>query len=460
VTRGFAVLLVAVASTTAAALGPRYGDALTVGVLALPSSNDIALPKRDGGRLLARLAGETLLDIAAEGSLLPRLARSFSPSAEGREWTLELREGATFHDGQPVRAADAVRSLRRFLREKGVAASRFARSLEGGAAFRSQKSEELPGVAAADDTRVVLRFDGAPAHALAPLASPAAAITSAAGKGAGPFVPTISVPGKRAAFTAFTGHFAGRPYLDRVEVLALGRPEALRAARDAGRVDAALVEGAAHVHAVLLLRFDPARPAFRTREPRAIVAGAIDRRTLVARYVPGGEPLSSLLAPGMLATVGSAPSAPRRPLSGEITLAVGADVPLGVSQRVVAHLLDLGLAVVTIAESASDGEPVESDLRLFLFVPEVAEPGLALEELAALAPGAPAVEDALERAHLEGDAQERRGLLLRAEAALRAEAVIVALAAYPLLPATAAGVHGVRVTPTGRLVLEDAWREP
>ena len=285
-------------------------------------------------------------------------------------------------------------------------------------------------------------------------------VTSSGGKGAGPFVPAVSVPGRRAAFTAFTGHFGGRPYLDQVEVLALGRREALRAARDAGRVDAALVEGAAHAHAALLLRFDPTRPAFRSRESRATVASTIDRRTLVARYVPGGVPLTSLLVPGILPTVGPPPSAPRRRLSGEITLAVGADVPLGVSQRVVAHLLDLGLGVETIAESESDTAPVECDLRLCLFVPEVAEPGLALEELAALAPGIPAVLDALDRAALEGDAQKRRALLLRAEEALRAESVLVALAAYPFLPATAAGVHGVQVTGNGRLVLEDAWREP
>jgi hypothetical protein len=243
-------------------------------------------------------------------------------------------------------------------------------------------------------------------------------------------------------------------------VLALGRRDALRAARDAGRVDAALVEGAAHAHATLLLRFDPSRPVFRTRESRAIVAGAIDRRTLVARYVPGGEPLACLLAPGILEAAGLPPSAPRRPLSEAVTLAVGGDVPLGVSQRVVAHLLDLGLGVTTVAEATGDAGPAESDLRLFLFAPEVAEPGLALEELASLAPRIPAVAEILREASLERDPGQRRLLLLRAEEALRAEAVLVALAAYPFMPVTAPGVHGVQVTPNGRLVLEDAWREP
>ncbi len=458
-TRRLAALVLGLASAAAAALGPRYGDALTVGVLSLPSANDSALPTSDGGRLVARLAGETLMDVGPEGAPVPRLARSFSTSATGKEWTLELRGGTTFHDARPVRAVDAVRSLRRFLRSKSPVADRLARSLEGGVAFRSRTSEEMPGVVASDDARIVLRFAEAPAVPLAALASPAAVVTSADGKGAGPFVPTVSVPGKRAAFTAFTGHFGGRPYVDQVEVLALGRREALRAARDSGRVDAALVEGPASAHAMLLLRFDPSRPAFRSRESRTIVASAIDRRTLVARYVPGGEPLVFLLPPGMLASSGSFPSASRRSLSDAVTLAVGATVSLGVSQRVVAHLLDLGLAVTTVAESGDAG-PVESDLRLFLFAPEVAEPALALEELAALAPRIPAASEALEKAAAEPDTEKRLALLRRAEEALRTEAVVIALAAHPLLPAMAPGVHGVRVTQDGRLVLEDAWREP
>jgi MarR-like DNA-binding transcriptional regulator SgrR of sgrS sRNA len=455
----FATAVLALAATTAAAsFGPRYGGALTVGVLDLPGTAEATLPTTDGGRLVARLAGETLVDVAAEGAPLPRLARCLSPSAGGREWTLELDPAATFHDRTPVRAADAARSLRRFLRGPSSAAAHLARTLDGGSTYRAGKSDDLPGLAAPDETRVVLRFPSPVACPLAPLASAAAAVVSSSGRGAGPFVPTVSVPGRRAAFTAFTGHVRGRPYLDEVEILALGRRDALRAARDSGRVDAAVVEGAATVHAVLLLRLDARRPAFRTRDSRAMLSGAIDRKALVARFIPGGQPLSGLLPPEILAAAGPSPSAPRRTRPDHVTMAVNGDVPLAVSQRVVAHLLDLGLEVDTVPGSGAD--PTEADLRLFLFVPEVAEAGLALEELQSQSSWSPVASRALEAAVLELDADKRRTLLVQAEEALRAHAAVVALAAYPLLPAVAPGVHGVQLLRDGRLVLEDAWREP
>jgi ABC-type transport system substrate-binding protein len=454
-----ATAVLALAATTAAAsLGPRYGGALTVGVLDLPGPAETIPATTDGARLVSRLVGETLVDAAVDGAPVPRLARCLSSAAGGREWTLDLDPAATFHDRTPVRAADAVRSLRRFLRGPGAAAAHLARTLEGGSAFRAGRSDDLPGLAAPDETRVVLRFPAAVACPLAPLASPAAAVLSSSGRGAGPFVPTVSVPGRRAAFTAFTGHVRGRPYLDEVEVLTLARRDALRAARDSGRVDTAIVEGPAAVHGVLLLRLDSTRPAFRTRQARAMLSAAIDRKALVARFVPGGLPLSGLLPPEILPAIGSVPSAPRRALHDHVTMAVSEDVPHTVSQRVVAHLLDLGLEVDTVAAAAGDRS--EADVRLLLFVPEVAEAGLALEELRALSSLSPVASRALEAATLELDADKRRALLVQAEDALRDHAALVALAAYPLLLSAARGVHGVQLLRDGRLVLEDAWREP
>lgn len=457
-------LLVLGAVALGAALGPRYGGTLTVGVLELPASVDPIPPASDGDRLLAGLASETLLGLTADGALTPGLARGWSRSAAGREWTLPLAENASFHDGQPVTARDAVRSLRRFVRGPGTAANHLARTLDGGLAFRAHKTEDLPGITVLDETRVVLRFGAEDAIPLAPLASPAAALTSSSGQGAGPFVPTVLVPGRRAAFTAFAGHIRGRPYLDQLEVLAFGDREAVRGARKGGRIEVALEGGDTPAHAVLLLRIDPGRAPFQSREARALVAGVIDRRELVARLVPGGEPLSSLLLPARLAAPGLPPglpaSAARRSLQGRVTLAVGRDVPPLVSQRVVAHLLDLGLSVDAVAEPASEPGPPGAELRLLLFLPEVAEPGLALEEMAALAPPVPAAVQALEAAGRETDADRRRAILMRAEEALHAEALLAALAAFPLAPAGVTGVHGLRVDATGRLLIEDAWREP
>ncbi|MCV9937209.1 ABC transporter substrate-binding protein [Boseaceae bacterium BT-24-1] len=42
------------------------------------------------------------------------MAKGHSVSADGRVWTVELREGLTWHDGQPVLARDCIASLQRW----------------------------------------------------------------------------------------------------------------------------------------------------------------------------------------------------------------------------------------------------------------------------------------------------------------------------------------------------------
>ena len=95
-----------------------------------------------------------------------------------------------------------------------------------------------------------------------------------------------------------------------------------------------------------------------------------------------------------------------------------------------------------------------------MWSPEVAEAGLALAELAALAHPGPAARGELAAALDESDPSRRRARLHRAEAALRSEWVLVPLASVPVSYRTRAGVHGAVVDLAGRLVLEDAWVEP
>src|SRR5260370_10039189 len=107
---------------------------------------------------------------------LPILAESWAASAAGREWTLTLRPSARFQDDTPLTSEATVRSLRRFLRGPGAAAAHLAETLEGGQAFRSRTSEDLPGLSAPDPRRVALRTDGPRSLPLLPPASPPAAI--------------------------------------------------------------------------------------------------------------------------------------------------------------------------------------------------------------------------------------------------------------------------------------------
>lgn len=449
-----------VAASAPSALGPRYGGALRVGVLELPAAEP-ATPRSADERLLTAMVHETLVQAGAEGQALPALAGSWSSAASGREWVVKLREGAAFHDGAPVTADDVVRSLRRFLRSPSPAAQRMAASLADGAAFRARQREDLAGLDARTARSITLRLEAPRTLPLVPLASPAAAITGGTGAGAGPFAPAAAVAGRRASFAAAGMHVRGRPYLDRVDVTAL--PESAFAAElQSGRIDLAPGGRGGPLAAVLMLAIDPSRPPFDQRSHRTTVATAVDRENLVRHLIPGGEAGAALLPPLLLPA--GAPETGLRSagaLRARVTMAVSREVPSLVSQRVVAHLTDLGLQVIAEPRTPSrvlDAPP--ATLRLWVWTPEVAEPGLALHELSSLAPEQPEVQQALAAADAEPDLDRRRAHLHRAEEALRAEHVLVPLAAAPSSFRAVRRLQGVRVDAAGRVLVEDAWWEP
>jgi peptide/nickel transport system substrate-binding protein len=446
--------MAAAATTARPALGPRYGGELRVTLSEAPTGVEPAVPRTPGERLLAALVHETLLGVDEEGRPRPALVQAWSAAADGREWTLRLAS-TSFHDGTPATAGDAVRALRRFLRSPSVAAARFARGLDGGEAFRRASTESLAGVAALDEARLTLRFTARMALPLAPLASPAAGVVSARGAGAGPFVPTTPPSARGVSATAFSGHVRGRPFLDVVRL-------AVAASRaDEAKGDVAWgPPGLGPDSGLLLLVLDPAAPPFADARARATAAQSVDRASLARHFLPGGEPAEVLLAPPLLPPW---PPSSTRPstastLQGRVVLRVAADVPPSASQRVVAHLSALGLDVQALPTSTTS--PASSGCRLFVWYPEVAEAGLALEELSAMASASTEVRAALDAAEGERDADRRRASLQRAEDALRATHVLVPLARLPLPLSPRAGVHGLRATATGALVAEDAWTEP
>lgn len=71
---------------------------------ALPAESDI---------VRMALTYDVLTVPGEDGAPLPRLATSWTPDPTLTRWTVRLREDAVFADGRPVRAADALFSLRR-----------------------------------------------------------------------------------------------------------------------------------------------------------------------------------------------------------------------------------------------------------------------------------------------------------------------------------------------------------
>jgi peptide/nickel transport system substrate-binding protein len=84
-----------------------YGiEAETVGGWCLPSAQLAA-----GGAEIAQAVYETLTVPYANGRFVPYLARSINHNQDYTQWTIALREGITFHDGEPLNAAAVVQNL-------------------------------------------------------------------------------------------------------------------------------------------------------------------------------------------------------------------------------------------------------------------------------------------------------------------------------------------------------------
>ena len=153
----------------------------------------------------------------ADPKVLPVLAESWEPSADGETWTFKLREGVTFHDGTPFNA-EAVRFniMDRMLNPdaKALAAS----------AFKMIESVEV-----VDEYTVNITTNGPFAGLPAQLAYSPMAINSptqvqklgnedyhTAPMGTGPFKFVHHIKGQEVLVEANEDYWGGAPYLDAI----------------------------------------------------------------------------------------------------------------------------------------------------------------------------------------------------------------------------------------------------
>ena len=103
------VLLLLLSLGTAAAQDPQYGGTLVFGAESMGDSFDIGFWHGFGGVHVIDTIGEGLVRADFEnGGALPGLAESWEISDDGLLYTFHIREGMTFHDGEPVTAAAIV----------------------------------------------------------------------------------------------------------------------------------------------------------------------------------------------------------------------------------------------------------------------------------------------------------------------------------------------------------------
>lgn len=111
------------------------------------------------GRVVSYLF-DGLTRFTPEAELAPGLAERWETSADGRVYTFHLRRGVTFHDGTPLVARQVVRSFQRVL-DPAVKGGRGwpLFPIRGAREFAAGEAGRIAGLAAPDDSTVVITLD-------------------------------------------------------------------------------------------------------------------------------------------------------------------------------------------------------------------------------------------------------------------------------------------------------------
>ncbi len=194
------------AAPAAAELRPVYGGSLRGSLPSEPASLEPSAAQSQAELTLVSLLFDTLYRFEGE-RVVPHLAATLPEPVPGtHDVRIALRPGARFSDGTPLRAADVLESLQRSLRRPTwLLAPVAALEVEGEALLvhLHRPTPELAMLLSAPATAITSSHRG----------------SSAAPLGSGPFVlERLDRANRRLVLLANELHFAGRPYLDRIEL--------------------------------------------------------------------------------------------------------------------------------------------------------------------------------------------------------------------------------------------------
>lgn len=216
----------------ARAAGPVKGGTLKMGIQGGESTNSLdpalaasALPFQN-----LRTFGDTLVNVAADGSIDNRLAESVEASADAKTWNFKIRKGVEFHNGKTLTAEDVLRTMERHSNEDSQSgALGIMRGIESmkadGDVFSitlDTPNADLPYLMA--DYHLVIQPDGG-------FDNPAAGIAT------GPYMVEYDEPGVRHGFKKFANHWdESIGHAEFVETIALNDATARTAALQSGQV--------------------------------------------------------------------------------------------------------------------------------------------------------------------------------------------------------------------------------
>ncbi len=356
-----AVSSVLLTTFSAAETRPQYGATLRTATTIAPLSldpADKAQPDSLARRNLTRLMFDTLVMMDDRGKVLPGLATSWQPGPGNQRWQFWLRRGVKFHDGSPLTPEAVAAALRATNPDWSVSPAADSVVIE-----RNVGDADLPAWLARPRNAITKRSEGGTLI------------------GTGPFHISEWQPGKKLSLAANETYWAGRPFLDSIEI-AMGRASRDQLfALDLGKNDIAEVapeqshrtssEGRRVVSSApvellaLVFARDPQSPE--ERKVREALALSIDRNSMRSVMLQGaGEPSGGIL-PDWISGYGFVfPSKQNldraRELRAEVprapaqTLSYDAADPLGrvIAERVVLNAKDAGLTLQTTTSGTTD----------------------------------------------------------------------------------------------------------
>ena len=436
------LLLAAISLTSQAATRPRYGGTLRLMMQSAPSAIDLPANSStaeywDAARVLALIA-DTLVTLDAQGRPHPALALAWQSDAAARHWEFTLRQEVKFHDGSAASAGAIAQILGGIHPDWSVHGSGDVLTIE---------------------------TEASSPFLLAELALPRCLILkrNASGPpiGTGAFLVAEWQPGKFLKLAAHEGSWAGRPFLDAIEVefgvtlrdqsiaLELGKTDVIAAPPQASgspRLRTSLpIE-------LMALVFSPNSKA---QDPhlREALALSIDRKPIQAVLLKGaGEATASVLPnwmTGYSAVFSPQANVPRAKalLAGSrqpsLTLSYDPRDPQAqlIAERIALNAREAG---ITVQVSVS-GAP---DLQLVRVVLPSGDPATSLREAAR--------ELGLPQPLLHGNAVES---LYQAERSLLDGYAVIPLFHLPVASAASARVQGWAPNRTGSWDLADLWLE-
>lgn len=173
-----------------------------------------------------------LIETDSAANLVPRLASSWDVSEDGLQYTLQIREDATFHDGSPVTVDDILWTIQ------------WQQDAEGTV---SNLLTSVESVDAGEGSSVVFTLTDPNPDFLYNLTDNKFVILKAGAEnvgeefnGSGPFILDELIPGDRAIMSANPNYWGGAPAIDTLEFVFFDDQQAGIAAVQGGSADAIL----------------------------------------------------------------------------------------------------------------------------------------------------------------------------------------------------------------------------